>query len=113
MDERPAAFLQALGRRLFDTRVAAGLTVRAAARLIGVDHSMIVRYENAQAAPPLERLVALADLYGTTPAALLASTDAVAPVIAVIDRADERTLALLIAALDAAAEARGRMKDEG
>jgi hypothetical protein len=27
--------------------------VRAAAQAIGLDHSMIVRYENAQAAPPL------------------------------------------------------------
>jgi transcriptional regulator with XRE-family HTH domain len=101
MDELSTAFLQTLGRRLFDTRVAAGLTVRAAAQAIGVNHSMIVRYENAQATPPLERLIALADLYSTTPAALLAHTDAAMPVIAAIDQADETTLTRLIAALDA------------
>src|SRR5687768_14565999 len=99
MDERSTAFLQALGRRLFDTRVATGYTVRAAAQAIGVDHSMIVRYENAQASPPLDRLVALADLYGTTPAALLASSDAAAPLIAAIDQADSATLARLAEAL--------------
>ena len=100
MDERATAFLQTLGRRLFDTRVAAGLTVRAAAQAIGVDHSMIVRYENAQATPPLERLIALAAIYGTTPAALLAYTDAAMPVIAAIDQADDIMLSRLIAALD-------------
>jgi transcriptional regulator with XRE-family HTH domain len=101
MDERATAFLQTLGRRLFDTRVAAGLTVRAAAQAIGVDHSMIVRYENAQAAPPLERLIALADLYGASPAALLATTDAAMPLLALIDRADAATLARLMEALEA------------
>jgi transcriptional regulator with XRE-family HTH domain len=101
MNDRSAAFLQILGRRLFDTRVAAGLTVRAAAQAIGLDHSMIVRYENAQASPPLDRLVALADLYGTTPAALLAAADAAVPLIAAIDQADDATLARLAEALSA------------
>lgn len=99
MDERSTAFMQALGRRLFNTRVAAGLTVRAAARSIGVDHSMIVRYENAQAAPPLERLIALAATYGTTPAALLAQSDAAVELIAAIDQADDTTLDRLLTAL--------------
>ena len=101
MDERSTAFMQTLGRRLFNTRVAAGLTVRAAAQAIGVDHSMIVRYENAQAAPPLERLIALAALYGTTPAALLAQSDAAVELIAAIEQADSSTLARLLAALGA------------
>lgn len=99
MDERSTAFLQTLGRRLFDTRVAAGLTVRGAAQAIGVDHSMIVRYENAQATPPLERLIALAHLYGTTPAALLSHTDAAIPLIAAIEQADAATLSRLVEAL--------------
>jgi transcriptional regulator with XRE-family HTH domain len=101
MDDRSTVFLQTLGRRLFNTRVAAGYTVRAAAQAIGVDHSMIVRYENAQASAPLERLLALADLYGTTPAALLAYTDAAVPLIAAIDQADGTTLARLVEALGA------------
>jgi transcriptional regulator with XRE-family HTH domain len=100
MDERSTARLQLLGRRLFEARVAAGLTVRAVARSIGVDHSMIVRYENAQTAPPLERLIALAERYGTTPAALLAQSDAAALLIATVDQADEATLSRLLAALD-------------
>ena len=104
MDERSAAFVQALGRRLFDQRVAAGLTVRAAAKLIGVDHSMIVRYENAQSIPPLDRLIALAELYGSTPAALLASSDAALALIAAIDQADPGTLLVLERALAAAHE---------
>lgn len=94
------AFVQMLGRRLFDTRVAAGLTVRAAARAIGVDHSMIVRYENAQATPPLDRLIALAELYATTPAALLAQNDDARPLIAAIDTADHVDLMRLKAALE-------------
>ena len=102
MNERSTAFVQALGRRLFQTRVAAGLTVREAARAIGIDHSMIVRYENAQSIPPLDRLIALADLYGSSPAALLASTDAAAPLIAAIDQADAHTLAQLEQAMSAA-----------
>ncbi|NTV65986.1 MAG: hypothetical protein HGA65_20970, partial [Oscillochloris sp.] len=52
-------------------------------------------YENAQSIPPLERLISLADLYGTTPAALLASTDAAVPLIATIDQADAGTLTQL------------------
>lgn len=102
MDERGMAFLRALGRRLFNARVAAGLTVRAAAQAIGVDHSMIVRYENARAAPPLERLIALAALYGTTPAALLAQADAAVALIAAIDQADDALLGRLAEALGGA-----------
>ena len=102
MDERSTALLQTLGRRLFQTRVAAGLTVRAAARAIGIDHSMIVRYENAQSIPPLDRLIALAELYGSTPAALLASTDEAASLIAAIDQADLHTLSQLEQAMSVA-----------
>ncbi len=102
MNEHATAFVQALGRRLFNTRVAAGLTVRAAAHAIGVDHSMIVRYENAQSIPPLERLITLADLYGMTLAALLASTDEAVALIAAIDRADAQTLLQMERALGTA-----------
>jgi transcriptional regulator with XRE-family HTH domain len=99
MDEQTTALIQAIGPRLFDLRVAAGLTVREAARLVGVDHSMIVRYENGRALPPLDRLITLALCYGTTPAALLAGTSERMPLIARIDQADAATLARLAAAL--------------
>jgi len=41
MTETAAFVLRSLGQRLFDARVATGLTVRAAAHAIGVDHSMV------------------------------------------------------------------------
>jgi hypothetical protein len=37
-------------------------------------HSMIVRYEDGASLPPLDRLIALAELYDLPPAALLART---------------------------------------
>jgi len=100
MTESAAFVLRSLGRRLFDARVATGLTVRAAARAIGVDHSMVVRYERGQTYPPLDRLLALADTYGTTAAALLALRSEAMPLIAVIDQADAQVLAQLATALD-------------
>lgn len=105
MGERQAALLQALGQRLFNARVAAGQTVRTAARQIGIDHSMIVRYENGQSLPPLDRLIALAAIYGTTPSALLASNEAVMPLITAIEQADAALLTQLITALERAHEA--------
>ncbi len=59
--------LQQLGPRLREARQAANLTVRDAGERLGLDHSMIVRYENGDLLPPLDRLIALADLYGLTP----------------------------------------------
>jgi len=100
MTESAAFVLGALGQRLFDARVDTGLTVRAAARAIGVDHSMVVRYERGQTYPPLDRLLALADTYGTTAAALLALRSEAMPLIAVIDQADAQVLAQLATALD-------------
>ncbi len=104
MTETAAFVLRSLGQRLFDARVATGLTVRAAARAIGVDHSMIVRYERGQTYPPLDRLLALAETYGTTAAALLALRAEAMPLIAVIDQADALVLAQLAAALAATKE---------
>jgi transcriptional regulator with XRE-family HTH domain len=93
--------LTQLGPRLRAARQAANLTVREAGERLGVDHSMIVRYENGESLPPLDRLIALADLYGLTPAALLARHAATVPLIAAIDRAEEDGIARLAALLDA------------
>lgn len=87
-----------VARRLRAARIAAGLTVREAAAGMP-DHSVLVRYENSAARPPLDRLHALATAYGTTLAALLAERDEVAPLIAAIERADTQTLSRLLAAL--------------
>jgi transcriptional regulator with XRE-family HTH domain len=93
--------LQQLGPRLREARQAANLTVRDAGERLGLDHSMIVRYENGDSLPPLDRLIALADLYGLTPAALLAQQAVAVPLIAAIDRAEAETIRRLAALLDA------------
>ncbi|MEN9936546.1 MAG: Helix-turn-helix domain [Chloroflexota bacterium] len=86
---------EVLGRRLADARLGAGLTMREAGRRAGFDWTMIVRYEGGQSMPPPERLAALAAVYGTTPAALLAQYDGVMPVLAAIDRAGPYAAAIL------------------
>jgi transcriptional regulator with XRE-family HTH domain len=84
-----------LGRRLADARLDAGLTMREAGRRAGFDWTMLVRYENGQSMPPPDRLAALATIYGTTPAALLAQYEGVMPVLAAIDQAGPRAAAIL------------------
>ena len=92
--------LQQLGPRLRDARQTANLTVREVGERLGVDHSMIVRYENCESLPPLDRLIALADVYDLMPAALLARHAAAVSVIAAIDHADAGAIARLSALLD-------------
>ena len=92
--------LKQLGPRLREARQAANLTVRDAGERLGVDHSMIVRYENGESLPPLDRLIALANLYGLTPAALLARHAVAIPVIAAIDQAEADAIVRLAALLD-------------
>ena len=62
---------------------------------------MVVCEENEASLPPLDRLIALAELYGLTPAALLARHAAAMSLIAAIDRAEEAAIASLAALLDA------------
>jgi len=93
--------LEQLGPRLREARQTANLTVRDAGERLGVDHSMIVRYENGESLPPLDRLIALAGIYGLTPAALLARHAVAVPVIAAIDQAEADTITRLAALLDA------------
>jgi hypothetical protein len=56
---------------------------------------MNVRYENGESLPPLDCLIALADIYGLTPAALLVRHAATLPIIAAIDQAEASTIARL------------------
>ena len=97
---RMHALLQQLGPRLREARQAANMTVREVGERLGVDHSMIVRYENGESLPPLDRLITLAEIYGLTPAALLARHAAGITVIAAIDQAEAGTIARLGALLD-------------
>lgn len=96
---RTDALLQQLGPRLREARQTANLTAREVGERLGVDHSMIVRYENGESLPPLDRVIALADLYNLTPAALLARHAAAIPIIATIDQADTNAIARLEALL--------------
>lgn len=98
MEREPLA--TRLGRRLREARVRAGLTVREAAQAAGIpNHSLLVRYENNDARPPLERLEALANAYETTAAALLAEQDEAVALIALLERADATTLERILSAL--------------
>jgi transcriptional regulator with XRE-family HTH domain len=45
---------------------------------------MLVRYENGVSLPPLDRLIALAELYDVTPTALLARNAAAVPLLAAL-----------------------------
>lgn len=90
-----------VARRLRSARLAAGLTVREAAERIGnTDHSMIVRYENGDARPPLDRLAMLAHSYGITVAALLAADDALVPLITALEHTDATVWAMITAVLN-------------
>jgi transcriptional regulator with XRE-family HTH domain len=92
--------LQQLGPRLRDARQTANLTVREVGERLGVDHSMIVRYENGESLPPIDRFIALAHIYGLTPAALLARHAAAVPIIAAIDQGQADVIARLATLLD-------------
>lgn len=97
---RTDALLQQLGPRLRDARQTANLTVREVGERLGLDHSMIVRYENGESLPPLDRVIALADLYGLTPAALLARHAAAVQIINAIDQAEVEAIVRLGALID-------------
>jgi transcriptional regulator with XRE-family HTH domain len=83
------------GRRLRDARLQVRMTVREVADVTGIDHSLIVKYENGTVAAPLERMSILARTYGLTAAALLAEQDAAVALLAAIDRASAPQLAQL------------------
>lgn len=77
-----------LGERLREARLNARLTVREAAERAGLRaHGTLVQYEHGRVLPPLERLAALAQIYHTPLASLLVSHDALAPVVAMLERA--------------------------
>lgn len=76
------------------------MTVREVAGCLNVHHTLIVKYENSTLQPPLDRLDALARLYGSTAAALLASEEAAVPLFAMLDQADSVELAQVIARIE-------------
>src|SRR5262245_46154206 len=84
-----------VARRLREARIAARMTVRAVAYSLDHSHPLIVKYENQTVAPSLDRLDALARIYGLTSASLLAEQDAAVPLLATIDQANPAQLAEL------------------
>ncbi len=90
-----------VARRLRMARLAAGLTVREVAAQTGIkDHSILVRYENGEARPPLHRLALLARTYGLSLSALLATDDALMPLIAALEQADPQVWILVASLID-------------
>jgi transcriptional regulator with XRE-family HTH domain len=92
-----------LGERLREARLNARLTVREAAERIGLRaHGTLVQYEHGKVLPPLERLAALAEIYDTPLASLVVSHDALAPVVAMLERATAAQVGALAQLLERA-----------
>ncbi len=81
-----ALLIQQLGPRLRRARITSLLTVRAVAERLGIDHSVIVRYEHGEILPPLDRLAALANVYQVSLASLLVVNDVLAPVVTMLEQ---------------------------
>jgi transcriptional regulator with XRE-family HTH domain len=90
------ALTQQLGPRLRAARHKALLTAREAAEHLGVDHSMIVRYEHGETLPPIERLAALAAIYRVSPASLLLLDEQLMPVLTTLERATPEQISMFI-----------------
>jgi transcriptional regulator with XRE-family HTH domain len=94
-----------VGARLREARLNARLTAREAAERIGLKaHGTLVQYESGKVTPPLERLAALADVYGVPLASLFVEHDALIPVVTLLERATPRQVALLVELLQRALE---------
>jgi transcriptional regulator with XRE-family HTH domain len=92
MTDDKAILGQQVGARLREARLAALLTVRAAAKQIGMDHSTLVRFENGELLPSLFRLMQLARVYQTTLSALVASDAQMATIIRDLEQASPEVL---------------------
>jgi transcriptional regulator with XRE-family HTH domain len=94
-----------VGTRLREARLHARLTVREAAERIGLrGHGTLVQYESGKVTPPLDRLAALADVYGVPLATLFVVHDALIPVVTLLERATPSQVALLAQVMQRALE---------
>lgn len=82
----------ALGRRIAAARVAAGMTLRALAARLGVDHSTLAGYEAGRRPLRVTQLVVIARALGLAPAALLIDPPEAAAVVNRLDGNLERAL---------------------
>ena len=91
-----------IGQRLQEARIKAGLTLRALATKIGMDHSTLSSYETGRRSLSIPRLIEIAQALGHSPASFLVATPEAAVVVDYIDGDAERCLqvGLFLEALD-------------
>lgn len=95
-----------LGDRLREARLNARLTMREAAVRVGLRaHGTLVQYENGNVLPPLDRLAALAQVYGIPLASLVVTNDALIPVVAMLEHATVPQIGAFAQLLQQAVEA--------
>lgn len=90
MPEQPPSISEAevaaaIGRRIAQARVAAGMTLRTLAAHLGVDHSTLAGYEAGRRPLRVTQLVAIARAVGLAPAALLIEPPEAAALVSRID----------------------------
>lgn len=103
-----SAVIEHLGDRLREARLNARLTTREAAARIGLrTHATLVQYENRKVLPPLDRLAALAQLYGISLAGLMVQNDALMPILDMLEQASASQLDALARLLRQALNATG------
>lgn len=82
----------ALGQRIAEARTQAGLTLRALAARLSVDHSTLANYEAGRRPLRVVQLIAIARAIGVSPAALLIDPPAARAIVNRIDGDLERAL---------------------
>jgi transcriptional regulator with XRE-family HTH domain len=83
---------RALGQRIAEARARAGLTLRALAARMGVNHSTLANYEAGRRPLRVVQLILIARAIGIAPAALLINPPEAMEVVNRIDGDLERTL---------------------
>lgn len=99
MNEQPLSVSEdavavAVGRRIAQARVAAGMSLRALAARLGVDHSTLAAYEAGRRPLRVTQLVSIARAVGMSPAALLIDPPEAAALVNRLDGNIERALQL-------------------
>jgi transcriptional regulator with XRE-family HTH domain len=91
-DEDEAEIAAALGRRISQARMRAGLTLRTLANRVGIDHSTLANYESGRRPLRVTHLVLIARAIGCAPAALLMDSLEAQEIVNQLDGNIERTL---------------------
>lgn len=82
----------ALGQRIAEARTQAGLTLRALAARVGIDHSTLSNYEAGRRPLRVVQLIVIARAIGIAPAALLIAPPEAMAIVNRIDGDLERAL---------------------